>query len=522
MTTKSNNQCHLPLFDDVLRDYQKEGILKTRASFRSGNKRVMIVLPTGMGKTRLFTILPRDGARVLVVCPQRELVSQTVQSIRSLRRMAAGVEMAGDRWDGESWAVACYASLVSNDRYKKFLGNIDLVVVDECDTSFSIPFRSMMEEFVANGARVLGVTATPFRGDRASLFGFYDDVPFSMELRDALSMNWLVSPKVFVHRVKSVDFSKLAKAKSIDYSPEQLDKLLTSEQVSHDIASLAMDVMVDSHNVLFCNSVLQARIMRDLMSTRHGVKTSLVWGTQNPEERAAEIKAFEDGTNRLIVNCNVLGRGYDCPSIRCIVNAKPTKSKARYIQCLGRGTRALPGVLANGMTVAERGAAIAASGKPDWFMHDITSTVNFHSPITAIDILLQGSKEIIQKVKEKQEDKETTPEELDEALAEAIKEQEALEKLAREDEKRRRQGLVVGVTFDSQSRDLFATPDAKSPKVRTYRMLYGKYKGFPINSPEIPDSYLSWCIEKGRMTPFWMQVYRQELQRRQSRKVAAS
>jgi hypothetical protein len=174
------------------------------------------------------------------------------------------------------------------------------------------------------------------------------------------------------------------------------------------------------------------------------------------------------------------------------------------------------------MTVAERGAAIAASGKPDWFMHDITSTVNFHSPITAIDILLQGSKEIIQKVKEKKEDQETTPEELDEALAEAIKEQEALERLAREDEKRRRQGLVVGVTFDSQSRDLFATPDAKSPKVRTYRMLYGKYKGYPISSPEIPDSYLSWCIEKGRMTPFWMQVYKQELQRRQSRKVAAT
>ena len=202
------------------------------------------------------------------------------------------------------------------------------------------------------------------------------------------------------------------------------------------------------------------------------------------------------------------------------MNAKPPKSKARYLQCLGRGTRALPGVLANGMTVAERGAAIAASGKPDWFMHDITSTVNFHSPITAIDILLQGSKEIIQKVKEKQEDKETTPEELDEALAEAIKEQEALEKLSREDEKRRRQGLVVGVTFDSQSRDLFATPDAKSPKVRCYRFLYGRYKGMPLTSTEVPESYISWCIEKGRMTPFWMQVYKQELERRASKREA--
>jgi superfamily II DNA or RNA helicase len=515
----TNNNCHLPLFDDQLREYQREAILKARASFRAGNKRVMVVLPTGMGKTRMFTILPRDGARVLVVCPQRELVSQTVGTIRSLRRMAAGVEMAGSAWDGEPWAVACYASLASNDRFKKFVGNVDLVVVDECDTSFSIPFRAMMEEFVAGGARILGVTGTPFRGDKASLFGFYEDVAYCMELRDALSQFWLASPEVFVHRIKSVDFSKLAKAKSIDYSPEQLDRLLTSEQVSHDIASLAMEVMVDSHNVLFCNSVLQSRIMRDLMVTRHGVKTSLVWGTQNPEERAAEIKAFEDGTNKLIVNCNVLGRGYDCPEIRCIVNAKPTKSKARYIQCLGRGTRTLPGVLQNGMTLEERGAAIAASAKPKWYMHDITSTVRFHEPITAIDILLQGSKEIIQKVKEKNEDKPVTPEELDEALAEAIAEQEALEKLAREEEKRRRAELVVGVTFDSQSRDLFAKADAKSPKVRTFRILFGRYKGFPLNSPDVPDSYIRWMVEKGRLTPFWHQLHRQELERRESRKL---
>lgn len=517
----SANLEHLPLFDDLLRDYQTDAILRCRSSFRRGHKKIMCVLPTGMGKTRMFTLLPKDGARVLVLCPQRELVGQTVKSIRSLRKLAAGIEMAQDFWDGEAWAVACYASLVSNERYKRFLGQVDLVIVDECDTSFSIPFRAMMEEFVASGARVLGVTATPFRGDKASLFGFYEDVPYCMELRDALSLSWLVSPEVYVHRVKSVDFSKLAKAKSIDYSPEQLDRLLTSEQVSHDIASLAMEVMVDSHNVLFCNSVLQARIMRDLMVTRHGVKTSLVWGTQNPEERSAEIKAFEDGTNKLIVNCQVLGRGYDCPDIRCIVNAKPTKSKARYIQVLGRGTRSLAGVLQQGMSLEERRAAIAASAKPKWFMHDITSTVRFHEPVTAIDILLKGSKEIIQKVKEKSEDKPVTPEELDEALAEAIAENEALEKLAREEEKRRRQGLVVGVTFDSQSRDLFAKADAKSPKVRTYRMLFGKYKGWPINSPDIPDSYIKWAVENGRLTPFWHQIYRQEMERREAKKLMA-
>ena len=89
--------------------------------------------------------------------------------------------------------------------------------------------------------------------------------------------------------------------------------------------------------------------------------------------------------------------------------------------------------------------------------------------------------------------------------------------MAREEEKRRRAGLIVGVTFDSQSRDLFAKADAKSPKVRTFRMLFGKFKGFPIGSPDIPDSYIRWMVEGGRLTPFWLQVYKQELERREAR-----
>jgi len=524
-TTKSKSKYeleHLPLFDDQLRPYQTDGILKIRSSFVAGHRAVMVVLPTGTGKTRLVTVLPRDGARVLVICPYRDLVRQTVATIRSLRKQAAGIEMANDWWDGEGWAVSCWASLASNDRYRKFLGKIDLVVVDECDINFSIQFREMMNQFINSGARVLGVTATPFRGDKASLFGFYTDVPYCMELRTAFDEAWLVKPTVYVHRVKSVNFKELAKASSIDYSPEKLDRLLTTEQVLHDLAALTKSVMVDSHNVLFCNSVLQARLMRDLLVTRHGIKTSLVWGGQNEEERASEMKAFRDGTNPLIVNCKVLGRGVDVPEIRCLINAKPTKSKATYMQMLGRGTRALADVLKSGMSLDERRAAIAASAKPTWHLHDITSTVRFHEPITAIDVLMAGPTEIIQKAKDKNEGEDgKTIEDLDADILEAIAEQEAMEKLMREEEKRRRAQLIVGVEFDSRSRDLFAKADVKQPGVRCYRVLFGRFKGMPLSSPEVPNSYFVWAIEKARLTPFWLQVYKQELERRLQKKLQA-
>ena len=243
-----------------------------------------------------------------------------------------------------------------------------------------------------------------------------------------------------------------------------------------------------------------------------------MWGIQNAEERAAELAAFKDGTNRLIVNCNVLGRGVDIPEIDEIFNARPTKSKSRFLQALGRGLRSLGGVLANEMTQEERLAAIAASGKPDWVWHDLTNTSRYHEPVTAIDVLLAGDKTIIDKVKEKSEGKPKDIGELDAEMAEAIREHEEMEKLAREEEKRRRAQLVVGVTFDTEQRDLFARADAKAPGVRTYRVLFGKYKGFPLSSPEVPDSYIRWAIEKARLTPFWMRVYQIELEKRESRK----
>jgi len=507
---------HLPLFDDHLRPYQKEFILAIRESFRKGHRRVLGVLPTGMGKTRAFTILPREGARVMVVCPQIELVGQTARTISSLRRRAASIEQAWQKADaGDEWVVACYASLATNNRYRRFVGNLDLVIVDEADEKFSIAFRDMMNEFVEGGARVLGVTATPYRGDKSSLFGFYEDCPYSLELRDALDGGWLVKPKVFVHKVRSVDFSKLTKTK-VDFKPEELDALLTSEQCLHDIAALVNQHHKGQFGVVFCNSVLQAKLLRDLLVTRHGQKVSCVWGTQNPEERAEQIKKFESGENTLVTNCNVLGRGWDCPEVREIFNARPTKSKNRYVQVLGRGTRTVDNCLKNDMNQEERLKAIAESRKPSWVIHDITNTCRFHEPVTAIDILMAGDKTIIDKVKAGAEDEEKGIEDLDADMAEAIRDHQEAERLAREEEKKRRQGIVVGVTFDSRERNLFDRADAKKPGVRTYRFLFGRWKGYPLNSPDVPDHYIRWAVENARLTVFWSQIYRQELERREA------
>jgi superfamily II DNA or RNA helicase len=252
-----------------------------------------------------------------------------------------------------------------------------------------------------------------------------------------------------------------------------------------------------------------------MLTDRYGLKVSCVWGEQNPEERELEIKKFESGENTLITNCRVLGRGWDCPMVNEIFNAAPTKSKATFLQGLGRGTRALTGVLDGKHTAEERLAAIAASAKPDWIFHDITNTSRFHSPVTAIDMLLAGPKQIIEKIKEENADEEVTLDELDASLQAELDALKELERLEREAEKERRKKLVVGVTFDSRSRDLFARPDAKSPKVRGYHVPFGRWRGRPLRDPAIPLSWLQWALRDAKLNAMWTAAFKQEVERRE-------
>jgi superfamily II DNA or RNA helicase len=511
---------HLPLFDDILRDYQRMFIEKVRASFRAGHKAVMGVKPTGLGKTTTAVALPKEGARVMVVVQQDVLVQQWVGTIRHLRRRAASIEQAWQKADaGDEWIVATIQTLQRNDRYKRFVGHVDLIIVDECDTHFSIKFREVMQEFIAAGARVLGLTATPYRGDKASLFGFYTDVPVCLELSWAFREGWLVKPTVFTHRVASMNFDALTKTR-VDFKPEEIEQLLLNEAVLHDVANLVVQHHKKSHGLIRCRTVNQAKQVRELLVQRYGMKCSCVWGTQPEEERQEEIAKFVSGENTLIANCRVLGRGWDCPQINEIFNVAPTKSRAVFVQGLGRGLRTLPDTLKGCRTREERLAAIARSAKPNWVFHDLTNASRYHSVVTAIDILLVGSKEIVQKIKEKHQDEEVEVEQLEAELQEEIDRLKEMERLEREAEKARRMGMIVGVTFDSRQRDLFDRPDAKAPSVRCYRVPFGPWRGRPLRDPIVEIGWLKWALRKGKLNAMWTVAFQREIERRE--KVAVS
>lgn len=431
------NKCEaLPLFDHLLRDYQREAIAALREDWKSGLKRLLLELPTGTGKTRTFCLLPREGARTLVIVPLISLISQTVDTIRSLRNCEPDIEQADLSAVPETeFVVASWQTLLRNDRYRKFVGKVDLVVVDEAHWGFTAQARDILEQLVEGGARVLGCTATAYRADRVSLLGFYEKISYCYSLRRAIDDGYLCPPRVKVHYVKSINLSKLAKKAAADFQAEELDKILRSEEALHDIAGLIKtNHQPGQPALIFAHSVKQACGLRDLLLDRHGIAASLVHSYQSHEEYKEELHAFVSGARELIINVGILTTGWDHPPVSEIFIAKPTKALNKYTQMVGRGTRTLSGVLEGCETADQRRAAIQASQKPHFVIHDLTDSSRCHQLCSAIDVLSQQKKDIKTKVRDKLVE-ETSLEEIDAAVeAEVLAEAEAA-RLEREAEK---------------------------------------------------------------------------------------
>ena len=498
------------------RPYQNEGILKIRADFRAGHRRLIAEFPTGTGKTRIFCTLPREGARVLVIVPFLSLISQTVASIKHLRQVEADIEQAHNEAVPESdFVVASWATLHSNNRYKKFLGKCDLVVVDECHHGFTVESRDMLQEFVDQGAYVLGVTATAYRSDKTSLLGFYDKVSYTYGLRQAIDDGYLAGPRCQVHYVKSVNLKDLAKRSGNDFNAEELDRIMKQEEVQLEIAALFHRNHVRGAKALmFCHSVKQATQMQQMIQSRYKIGTSLVHSYMPAEQRQNELDAFMKGDNELVVNVGVLAVGWDFPPLSEGYMCKPCKSLSRYTQQIGRLTRTVDNCIDGLDTPEERKAAIAASAKPFFTIHDLTDSSRCHKLQTCIDVLAGQHGDVVKKIKRKAEEKPMEAEEIDQAVADEIAAEKEQRRLEREAEIERRKKIVVGMEFSAEERDLFLDPDRDTPKRREFRFPFGRYRGQPLRNINI--GYLEWAHREANLTPFWKKAIGDHINLRRS------
>lgn len=481
------------------RAYQTAACNAVLGDFASGVARCVVNIPTGCGKTEVMFLIGEkfrernENARTLIICPSIDLTHQTLD--RARRRWPGAtpdLEQSFNKAAGDSDVIcASVQSLMSRDRYKKFVGKVDLVCVDECHWGFSPKQHAILTEFVSGGARVVGFSATPYV--KGGILSYWDKISFDYKIRDATNDGYLVPCKVTQLRCESMDLSSFRVSGGSDFNGIELDKILKREQVALEFCAAIANYYKGMCSVGFCHSIAQAEQMREILTTRHGIKASLVHSKMSEEDRDASMKAFYAGDNAVILNVGVLIMGWDWHGVRNVFLFKPTASIARYIQMLGRGTRPEPGRIDNPVFgAAERKAAIAASAKPDFNVFDLTDNCRTHSLQTAVDLYApEATPEVRQKVMKRIEKKTVTVEEIDAIVAEEMAEEAKRLAFLHQMEEIRRKALAARATFQELHRDPYATPDMvpKGGGRKAY-MPFGKHKGKPVSA--VPTDYLEW------------------------------
>jgi superfamily II DNA or RNA helicase len=497
----------------VLRDYQISTVREVCRAAKQGDRRITFCLPVGTGKTEVIAELCRLARYPLVIAPLIDLMHQAKSRLEKRLDEPCDVEQGGmyaESIEGlrNRVIVASRSSLLSRRRYAaRAYERVSLVMVDECHVGITPKMEEMLQWFEARGATVVGCSATPYKGKGKGL-RYFPRPQVVYPLREAIDDAYLIPPKCFLSEATSFDLTMVDEVAG-EWDKKQLAAVLTAEHCAQEVTSLVLSTYKGQPSVVYAHCVRQAKLLVEVFQ-RYGANVSVVHSKQDLVERKANMAAFVGGDSKIIVNVGILGYGWDFPHLRNIYMAAPTRSLSRYEQRIGRGTRPLPGVISSDMTKEQRQAAIAASDKTHFNVYDITGASSKHQLLSVFDVLDHQ----LRKSPARRERLAGTLSAEGVDPLEAIREADAFEQAELEAQAsalmEKRKQLIVGVSFDQHTRDLFAEPEGQ--KRRGWRMMYGQYKGVRLDS--IPAGYLSWVLQSQRKeTPFKAAV-RRELGRR--------
>ncbi len=324
-----------------LRPYQQEAREAVWHEWESGRAKTLLVLPTGCGKTVVFASIAEDsvkkGDRVLILAHRGELLEQAADKLRKVTGLGCSVEKAEKSCLGEWFrvTVGSVQTLMRTKRLEQFPRDyFSTIIIDEAHHAVSDSYQVILDYF--NNARVLGVTATPDRGDQKNLGRIFDSLAYEYTLPQAIKEKYLVPIKALTVPVK-IDFTKVGTSAG-DYKPGDIATAL--EPYLEQIAEEMKKHCADRKTVVFLPLVATSRKFRDILN-RHGFCAAEVNG--NSVDREAVLQDFSDGRYNVICNSMLLTEGWDCPAVDCVVVLRSTKVRALYCQMVGRGTRLAPG-----------------------------------------------------------------------------------------------------------------------------------------------------------------------------------
>jgi len=441
------------------------------------NRSALCVMPTGTGKTVLFTMVADawESRDVLIIAHREELVLQPAATIEAFTGMRPAIEMGDQRADDNSnwWGVHPRIVVASKDslhpsRLNRFdKSRFGLIVIDEAHrgAKHNQTYSRILDYF--DTAKVLGVTATPDRRDKASIIGtVFDTLAYEYRLDQAIDDGYLCPIRQQFVTVQGLDFSDVRKSKG-DFSDLDLERILSEEKMLHKIAAPTVEIVGDKQAIVFCATVAHAEAMTQIINRYKPDSAVCVSGKTEKADRHNRINQFRNREKQYLVGCDVFTEGFDCKEIEFVIICRPTKSRARYAQMIGRGTR--PIILPMGLTPAERRFEIASSSKPSCNVIDYIGNSSDHKlMVNVADIVADGVEiectpkqktEAIQKAKARVSEGGDHMLFLIEEELNKVKERDRLEEIRKRHEEKRRQIKASEAQYSLRDIDPFDAND---------------------------------------------------------------
>lgn len=331
-----------------LRPYQKQ--MKDEVySLWDKMDNLMIQMPTGTGKTIVFTSVVRDiqrwckvhspESKILIVAHRKELITQASGKLKDI---AHGIIMSGVKQELHHMvqvaSIQTFMSCRNYDTMRHY--RFDFIIIDEAHHSIASGYQKLWEMYPHS--KKLGVTATPWRMNHCGFRSLFSEIVLSKPIE------WFVNE----HYLSNYDYisirrnSETQKAvNSIDrygvdgdYLEAELSNVFDCNHIRAELYKSYKKFAEGKKGIIYAIDRRHAANIQDLYAS-HGVSIRMIDGTTPADERQSIIDDFKAGIVSVIVNVNIFSEGFDCPDIEFIQLARPTRSLTMYLQQVGRGLR---------------------------------------------------------------------------------------------------------------------------------------------------------------------------------------
>jgi len=356
----------------IPRDYQRAAVAAARAK-TTAHGNTLIALPVGAGKTAVagFYISEEAAAhrdsRFLVLQHTDELIEQNRATIGTVAGLPASVVKAErDDWSGQ--VVFGSVQTLARAGRRARMAPVSHLVIDECHRAAAESYQAIIEAARAANpdVKLLGLSATPERGDGRSLRRTFSNIAFHLPISALIAQGILVPPRTFTLDVGVSDDLDQVGSAAGDFDMDAAAKVLNRAVVNEAVVEHWRERAPDRRTIAFCATVAHAEAVAAAFRAA-GISADTVTGEMPTKERAALLARFDRGEVQVITNCMVLTEGFDSQPVGCIAILRPMLHRGTFVQAIGRGLRKVdperfPGVVKTDCIVLDFAGAAQRHG----------------------------------------------------------------------------------------------------------------------------------------------------------------